>query len=87
MAKKSLPTTSPAESFEDGSEKDHEAYYAYRTLLDAEGHRANPALMKRVSAVAERHIGMGKQVMKSVADIKAYSKKKYQTKKMFEEKE
>lgn len=59
---------------EDGSEEDWKANQAFRTLVDAEGHRKDPAMMKRVAKVAERHVSTATKVMKSVDDLKAHAK-------------
>jgi hypothetical protein len=69
---------------EDGSDQDYEAHNAYRNMVDADAHRANPKMMKRVAKVAERHMKTAKKVMGSVADIKEFTKKTYPPKKRYE---
>lgn len=80
MKKKKQPMdmpSSPSMQPEDGSEGDYHANDAYRSIVAAEGHKADPHMMKRVAKVAERHMAGHKAVMRSVQDIKDYTKKKY----------
>lgn len=87
--KKKMDMTMPAmpHEAEDGSERDYMANSAYRAMIEADEHRANPAMMKRVAKVAERHLKTASKVMRSVADIKEYSKKTFPAVKRYERKE
>jgi len=79
---------SPSMDPEDGSEKDYTANNAFRNIVDAESHKADPALMARVAKVAQRHSDAATGVIKmtSVADIKAHAKKAYPVPKRYEAK-
>jgi hypothetical protein len=82
MPKKIKPETMAMDP-KDGSEKDYEAHNAYRTLVEADAHKSNPEMMKRVKKVAEKHMDSASKMM-SVNDIKEYSKKKYPPKLRYE---
>jgi hypothetical protein len=77
MSKK-LDTSVPSQPKKE--ETDYEAEGAMRTLMDAEKHKADPKMMKRVHAIAGRHMKALKAI-KSTQDIRDIYNDKFGPKK------